>query len=85
MLEKAFAEKSGAKTTYADIKLVASQVSSSVGHLHDHFLSSDGSACEGEFIACTAPTCLASTGDVDSCISVGKVVIDCPRRFIGAF
>jgi hypothetical protein len=53
-------------------------------YVHNHLLASNGGGGEGELVAGTAPRSLRSTGDVDSCVTVGKVVGDSVWRLVGA-
>jgi hypothetical protein len=53
-------------------------------YLHNHLLTSNGGAGEGELVAGTAPRRLRSTGNVDGSVTIGKVVGDGVWRLVGA-
>jgi len=60
------------------------KISSSIGDLNNHLLSSDRSASECEFIASTAPVGLALSRDMSRSKSISQVIIHSPWLVIVA-
>jgi hypothetical protein len=59
-----------------EVKVVLSQICSSIDNLNNHFLSIDGARSEGQFVTGTARLILALSSDAGSSESVSDVVDD---------
>jgi hypothetical protein len=73
-----FASVKDSNTTSGDleVKVILSQICSSIDDLNNHFLSIDGARSEGQFVASTARLILALSSDDGSSKSVSDIVDD---------
>src|SRR5690606_38551303 len=71
-------------TWHSDIKVIASQVATSINGLHDHPLSCCGPACHGQFITCAAPLGLSLPVNAHGSKAISKIVRDGPRSLVSA-
>ena len=69
---------------YADVELVRTKITASIGSLHDHLLARHRPARERKFITSTTPALFASTSNIHSGIPICQVVRNSPGRLVGA-